>query len=29
MPTPDKNNKIDVQAFIDAQAVSEIGRAHV
>ncbi|MFF6709192.1 MFS transporter, partial [Pseudomonas aeruginosa] len=22
MPTPDKNNKIDVQAFIDAQAVS-------
>ena len=21
MPTPDKNNKIDVQAFIDAQAV--------
>ncbi|MEH1348640.1 hypothetical protein, partial [Pseudomonas aeruginosa] len=22
MPTPDKNNKNDVQAFIDAQAVS-------
>ncbi|WP_152359456.1 MFS transporter [Pseudomonas aeruginosa] len=22
MPTPDKNNKIDVQAFIDAQAIS-------